>query len=163
MFSNQVFHSHCNIFTRLFQWFSRSTNINKTFDWFVRRSRGRPVSAFLRLFRGLLLCPSLLDQDLQAGAAPRRSVHQTTQERLAQLGDLSALRLRQRPGVQSVEGRHVLLQVQTAHVPADLRGARERRRTRELQPECVPCSLQGARWRGRPLPRTQKYVKGKHG
>lgn len=79
------------------------------------------MSALVRLLGGLLLRPPLLDQDLQAGAAAGGGVHPAAEERLAQPGDLPALRLRQGPFLQGVERRHVLVQVQAAHVPEDLK------------------------------------------
>lgn len=85
------------------------------------RSRGRPLPALVRLLGRLLLRPPLLDQNLQAGAAAGRGVHQAEEERLPRPGDLPALRLRQGPLLQGVERCHLLVQVQAAHVPEDLK------------------------------------------
>lgn len=88
----------------------------------LTRTRGRPVPALVRLLRGLLLRSPLLDQDLQAGAAAGRGVHQAEEEGLPRPGDLPALRLCQGPLLQGLEGCHLLLQVQASHVPEDLKG-----------------------------------------
>lgn len=85
------------------------------------RARGRRLSALIWLFGGLLLCPPLLDQNLQAGAEAGWGVHQAEEERLPRLRNLPALRLRQRPFLQGVERRNLLDQVQAAHVSEDLK------------------------------------------
>lgn len=79
------------------------------------------MSALVRLLGGLLLCPSLLDQDLQASAEAGGGVHPAEEERLARPGNLPTLRLRQGPFLQGVERRDILVQVQAPHVPEDLK------------------------------------------
>lgn len=79
------------------------------------------MSALVRLLGGLLLRPTLLDQNLQASAEAGRGVHPAAEERLARPGNLPTLRLRQGPFLQGVERRHVLVQVQAPHVPEDLK------------------------------------------
>lgn len=68
-----------------------------------------------------MLRPPLLDQNLQAGAEAGRGVHQAAEERRSRLGNLPALRLRQRPFLQGVERRNLLHQVKAAHVSEDLK------------------------------------------
>lgn len=89
--------------------------------WCSFRSRGRPLPALVRLLRGLLLCSPFLDQNLQTSAEAGRGVHQAEEKRLSRLGNLPALWLRQGPLLQGVERRHLLIQVQTPHVPEDLK------------------------------------------
>lgn len=79
------------------------------------------MSAFVRLFGRVLLRSTLLDQDLQAGAEVNRSMHQAEKERLSRPRNLPALRLCQRPLLQGVERRHILVQVPAPHVPEDLK------------------------------------------
>lgn len=79
------------------------------------------MSALVRLLRRLLLRPSLLDQDLQAGAEAGGGVHSAEEERLARPGNLPTLRLRQGPFLQGVERCNILVQVQAPHVPEDLK------------------------------------------
>lgn len=85
------------------------------------RSRGWPVLAFFRLLGRLLLRPPFLDKNLQTGAEAGRSVHQAEEERHSRLGTLPALWLCQGPLLQGVERRHLFVQVQTPHVPEDLK------------------------------------------
>lgn len=79
------------------------------------------MSALVRLHGRLLLRPSFLDQDLQAGAEAGRGVHSAEKERFARLGNLPTLRLRQGPFLQGVERCNILVQVQAPHVPEDLK------------------------------------------
>lgn len=79
------------------------------------------MSALVRLLGRLLLRPSLLDQDLQAGAEAGGGVHSAEEERLARPGNLPTLRLCQGPFLQGVERRNIVVQVQAPHVSEDLK------------------------------------------
>lgn len=71
--------------------FVGSTLISTVSSFPLFRPRGRLLPAFVRLRRGILLRPPLLDQNLQASAEAGRGVHQTEEERLSRLGNLPTL------------------------------------------------------------------------